>query len=312
MSLIDDLMSAIGGVGYALDTPRALTFGLLAGQPGERVGGRELLEQYGLAAPNEEGLDLGDALGFGLEVVGDPLNLLGGGLLGKSALAGRQAAKQNAIREAMLGQGAMPEEIYALTKAKNPTYHGTGYVFDKPDMSRADPNALYGPGYYTTENPAIASEYAEEAAQRFGNDLPLNVRKHLLDVRTPFDVDAAYTDLTPFAGVQEYWRQGWPDVDANSWSGEEIFKALEEIRGGPAGAGQAIRDAGFDSIKHIGGQLIGSGVDHPVWIALDPGQIYSPFVAPVAAKAPRSTGPLAAALLGHNVLARGSGAGVFG
>jgi hypothetical protein len=45
--VIDELLSALGTVGYALDTPGAYTRGLLAGRPGERVDGRDMLESLG-------------------------------------------------------------------------------------------------------------------------------------------------------------------------------------------------------------------------------------------------------------------------
>jgi hypothetical protein len=62
------LLDALGDVGYALDTPGAYTRGLLAGRPGERASGEEMLSSYGV--------DAGPWGGLAAEVVVDPLTLL--------------------------------------------------------------------------------------------------------------------------------------------------------------------------------------------------------------------------------------------
>lgn len=67
MGFLNDLL-------YAIDTPGALTRGLLAGKPGKRVSGRELVDFM----PNKKGLDAGDVVGFLAEVLVDPMNLVGG------------------------------------------------------------------------------------------------------------------------------------------------------------------------------------------------------------------------------------------
>ena len=67
------LMDVIGGIGYALDTPGAYTRGLLAGKPGQRVSGRELVEP--VFGENKEGFDAGDIPGFLADILVDPLNL---------------------------------------------------------------------------------------------------------------------------------------------------------------------------------------------------------------------------------------------
>jgi hypothetical protein len=94
------LLDAIGQVGYALDTPGAYTRGLLAGRPGERVGGRELLQDWGVLGANTAGLDWGDAAGFAAEAVLDPLSLLGPALgaakgIGRATAAGRAVAQSD-------------------------------------------------------------------------------------------------------------------------------------------------------------------------------------------------------------------------
>jgi hypothetical protein len=84
--MIEPLIQLLSGLGYVLDTPGSLARGVLSGRPGERVGGREMLEEWGALEENKPGLDWGDALGFGAEMLVDPLNLLAGAPLAYKAL----------------------------------------------------------------------------------------------------------------------------------------------------------------------------------------------------------------------------------
>jgi hypothetical protein len=84
--MLEPLIQLLSGLGYLADTPGSLARGVLSGQPGERVGGREMLEEWGVLGQNTPGLDWGDALGFGAEMLVDPLNLLAGAPLAYKAL----------------------------------------------------------------------------------------------------------------------------------------------------------------------------------------------------------------------------------
>jgi hypothetical protein len=85
------LLDILGTVGTVLDTPASLVRGLLAGDPGrafgglfdpnQRLSGRDMLEKWGVLGANEEGIDAGDVGGFAAEMLTDPLNLVGAGLL---------------------------------------------------------------------------------------------------------------------------------------------------------------------------------------------------------------------------------------
>lgn len=184
------LLDALGWAGESLDKPGAAMRGLLAGRPGElanlipfsdtlgftdpsqRTSGRGLLEQYSLLSPKQEGeaFGLGDLAGIGVEMLLDPTNLVGAGAIKKLIGVQRGVRAANANREMLLAKGAMPEEIAKLTKvideAGNPvaTYHGTPHAYDKPDWSKMDPEGLYGPEYYSTESPELASEYSSKGA----------------------------------------------------------------------------------------------------------------------------------------------------
>lgn len=98
-SLLDSVLSGggslLGTIGSILDAPGGFVRTTLAGEnpfpgifdPSQRVSGRKLLEGAGILSANEEGLDIGDVLGFGTEVATDPLSFIGGGTTKAGALA---------------------------------------------------------------------------------------------------------------------------------------------------------------------------------------------------------------------------------
>src|SRR6185312_14603421 len=110
-------LSALGYIGGALDKPRRALWGLIGGRPREiasiipfsdalgitneheAISGRDALEAAGILGPNEEGLDFGDIVGFGAEVLGDPLTYAGGiGAVGK---LGKVAKKAGALGDVL-------------------------------------------------------------------------------------------------------------------------------------------------------------------------------------------------------------------
>jgi hypothetical protein len=103
--------NGISGLGWILDTPGSMMRGLLSGGPSkavsalwddseDRVTGRELLQQYGMAG--EENTWGNFAGGLAAEILLDPLSWVGPGLLGKGAkttaggLAGRAGLLEGA------------------------------------------------------------------------------------------------------------------------------------------------------------------------------------------------------------------------
>lgn len=75
--LLGTTTSLLGTLGYVLDTPGAYTRGVLAGRPGERVSGRELLTDWGITDQNDPNAwEVADFLGAGAEVVADPFFFL--------------------------------------------------------------------------------------------------------------------------------------------------------------------------------------------------------------------------------------------
>lgn len=170
---MSELLNAILGFGSGvldvLDMPGSYLRGALGGRLGERLSGRDMLEEWGILGENQEGFDVGDVAGFGADVLFDPLNALGGvGIARKLS----QIGKHNKTSEALRAAGAMPEEVAALTKVVNDTgdplrtYHGTSHRFDQFNLDSAKPSALFGKGIYTTENPIVASGYAGVGAKK--------------------------------------------------------------------------------------------------------------------------------------------------
>lgn len=94
--------NALGAAGTVLDTPGSIARGLMAGKPGralsgifspdERVGGREMLEDWGALDPNEDGVDFGDVAGFGAEAVLDPLSIIAPAIGARKAFKGIRKA----------------------------------------------------------------------------------------------------------------------------------------------------------------------------------------------------------------------------
>jgi hypothetical protein len=97
-------MSVLSNAAYIADTPDAYFRGLLAGKPGQRATGREVLR----LGPNRPGLDAGDIPGFLAEVLLSPTNLVGGwAVKGLAKALGRQmGARQAASAAAKLRRPA--------------------------------------------------------------------------------------------------------------------------------------------------------------------------------------------------------------
>lgn len=152
-----------------------------------------------------------------------------------------------------------------------------------------------------------------------------NVRMQYIDARNPWDMQAPLTgneaartvetamarsmegpvwsledDVTSWAEAAARLRQmGERPVWGSGRGGREgFFKWMEEELGSTEEARKALARAGYDAITHTGGQRMGNKA-HDVWIAFDPSQVYSPWIAPAERAVPRSS-PLAAALAAYN------------
>lgn len=315
--MLEQILNAIDTLGYIADTPGAYTRGLLASRPGERVSGREMLTDWGVTSENDESKwELGDVLGALAEMIFDPTNLVGVGAVTKTAKAVKAAKESNKVSRAMRAAGAMPEEVAKLTKivdeAGNPKrmYHGTPSSFDKFDPEKLDPEALYGRGIYFTDDPELASTYVTKGT-RVNQEYPMNVRMHFVDSRNPLDGDKSV------GSTLEWWQGMFDDVinDEELYKKDPWFrKATETFRkrvtpestvadaikyvNQTQSSSQALQKRGIDAIQHTGGAIRGDR-PHNVVIALDPSQVYAPYIAPELQAIP-SLQPILAALAGYN------------
>jgi len=72
-------------------------------------------------------------------------------------------------------------------------YHGTNAVFEEFDPKFQDPAALYGRGFYFTEDPKVASSYTDtKDAPSGAGQTASNVKPAYLNIRKPFDMDGKY------------------------------------------------------------------------------------------------------------------------
>ena len=296
------LLDILEKAGYALDTPGAYTRGLLAGRPGERVGGREMLESWGAVGANQEGLDAGDVGGFLAEMLFDPLNLVGAGLFSKGAKAARGIKAANRSSEVMRAAGAMPEEIAKLTKAVdasgNPQrlLHGTPISgIDAQDFNPAfrgtntGNQGFLGEGFSFTPDPQNANRYTESfralpgAVQESGAVIAAH-----LDVRNPFVTEAGMPSEFLRDVTQRVIDPSHLQHPPLPMWGDSLLDL------GPKRATDILKKEGYDAV--IGDPR--RGIPQEI-NAFDPSQIYSPYVAPAMQDVP-SQSPLLAALLGHN------------
>lgn len=166
-------------------------------------------------------------------------------------------------------------------------YHGTSAAYKDFDPQKLDDSALFGPGYYWTEDPMAAGG---DGAGRMGYTgkgagARPNVRPARLAIKKPFDIDAALPDddsvrrLMEAAGLPQHYVFGdrsRPIPPSAYLSAESLYEELTRVLGGKAPANRFLREHGYDGITHIGGARTGNK-PHRVWIAFDREQIRSPW-----------------------------------
>lgn len=158
------------------------------------------------------------------------------------------------LRGQLYGLPEAPRAPYQLqgTKVTDPirgtpliVYHGTGMDYEAIDPTKLSPESLFGPGFYTTENPEIASGYAGEmrAPVPPGTEIPgpwgtqigiapdpgnfPNVKPLRLNIQNPFDIDKTYT----ITELDQIVSQLKAKVPGYNWS------AARNIVGGPENGG---------------------------------------------------------------------------
>ncbi|MFA6046748.1 MAG: hypothetical protein WC718_17325, partial [Phycisphaerales bacterium] len=188
------------------------------------------------------------------------------------ASRGMSPRAYNKRADALEAQAAQLEANLAKRGSKR-YYHGTGSAFDKLEAGKFDPNGLYGPGYYLTDEPRVASSYAEQGAANIGSPSAPNVRAvdvpdemRLLDVDnlTQQQAQAVIDTMPPLQQRRIY--QGMRDSGGSS----DFYSTLDTVLGGRAAANKALAQAGYDGIQHQGGQVTpirdaaGNAVEHNV------------------------------------------------
>ncbi len=104
----------LAGLGRVLDYPGRKVREFVTGRP--EATGRDVLQQIGLAGPNQQGFDVEDVLGFGAEVALDPLTYLGG--IGTLTKGGKAAKALGQVDDAL---GAASDAVRLATNANEAT-----------------------------------------------------------------------------------------------------------------------------------------------------------------------------------------------
>ena len=100
------LMDILGAAGHLADTPGAHFRGLLAGKPGVRTSGEQLMEAWGwLDSDDPQGSVKRSFLSAGADVLADPLNLIGGLATGLAFKAARTSMKGAGVASAAMQAG---------------------------------------------------------------------------------------------------------------------------------------------------------------------------------------------------------------
>lgn len=142
-------------------------------------------------------------------------------------------------------------------------YHGTAADFGEFDMSKANPEALFGPGLYHTEDVGVAGGtvipletrtiaaqpgYAQLSAIGQPGITP-NVRPAWLDIKNPFDADKAWSEVEATSLIDKletsYPEYDWesarealtshPDFDAygdvpmTAENGESLYNTISSV-----------------------------------------------------------------------------------
>ena len=162
-------------------------------------------------------------------------------------------------------------------------YHGTRKTYRSTDKSKMNPDSLYGPGVYLTEDPDIAAQYAGLPH----NDSTPNIRPGFARIAEPFDMEKVYAtgklrdifnemgigsnDLLEVIGSDEDLAS--KEQSQHGLTGRQFYEMLTgEGLWDKAEIHEGFQRAGFDGITHVGGIYIGKK-KHQVWIAFDSEQV---------------------------------------
>ncbi len=139
-------------------------------------------------------------------------------------------------------------------------YHGTQAQFTQFDPAKQNEGALFGPGFYFSENRDIAASYGHGNVFRpkdsaVSTQPKPRVIEALLNIRKPFDADWHMKHLLTNPGAAKFG-----------------YDFLTDVAGGKRQAREKLQAMGYDGITHMGNDGQG-GAKHRVWIAFEPNQI---------------------------------------
>lgn len=97
-----------------------------------------------------------------------------------------------------------------------------------------------------------------------------NVRVHSLDIKNPLNIDAQ----VPRAEAERVFKILGIQDEPSFMSGEDLYRAIENHAYNEDEVAGLMKKAGYDGITHIGGDRMGGGYNHRVWIAFDESQIH--------------------------------------
>lgn len=178
-------------------------------------------------------------------------------------------------------------------------YHGSATRIDKiGDIWSSDSNNLFGPGFYTTDNPDIARSYTFKGAQQAGKQGQLNQTVHgiswvgdtppkMLDLEQPApdflrriiqeefeSLNFAFSDvlssqlkdpnITGADLYQSFRHEMMDEMRDLGWTKYDFLDSMDSIR-------YQLSNMGYDGMTHLGGTRMGRGeVLHNVNIFFDP------------------------------------------
>jgi len=277
----DYVAPALGAVGNAFDLPGSSVRDLLVGEnpfdqyasplSGEnRVTGRDVLDRWGITAPNKETgisgwLDdpmegLRDLAGFGVEILTDPLNFGVVSKLAKMFRSGKAAAAHNAALEALQRNPERQRLGQQMTEAFGEAGDHTMTLLDAATIhNKRDPNLVYGGVTAKHLERAVAGVAAATAVGQQMMDSPLQQpavpRPRLMqdEARALFSGQIDQDEYNRL--MDETGRSPTPRSEAH------LFELRDRMPPAFANSPERIAAKGLDDLTPVVGKPIGARLD---------------------------------------------------
>ena len=235
----------------------------------------------------------------------------GGGVDATCSRGGKQQQTQTPQFKAWFGDSKVvtkdgdPKNTFDLPESKVLTvYHGRDTEFSEFDKGKASKTAMYGGGFYFTEDRSVAESYSG------GKEGKRDVVEAFLRIEKPFDADKTRVsgeelglpkELLALAKKEDKWQtfERWQE---EFWEPDGVVGAFAKVKANPVAVAfadslrarygknenvdvlikeflrEGVQNLGYDGITHVGkggAGAVGQGDDHRVWIAFEPNQIKS-------------------------------------